>query len=146
MPKLPDERCGVTHKFSIAGHEGYLTVNTFDDGTPGEIFIVMAKVGSSLSGFVDSFAMATSMLLQSGTPLQELVDKFSYTRFEPAGYTTNSSIPQATSVLDYVFRWLAQRFLEPCLEPKESESAPPCPVCGTLLLRAGDSFTCPTCR
>ena len=111
--KLPDERQAITHKFDIAGHEGYITVGLFDDSTPGEIFLVMAKEGSTISGFADAFAQAVSYSLQYGVPLQVLVDKFSHVRFEPAGLTKNKDIRVAKSIVDYVFRWLATKFLSP---------------------------------
>ena len=111
--KLPDERNAITHKFDIAGHEGYITVGLFDDGTPGEIFLVMAKEGSTISGFADAFAQAVSYSLQYGVPLQVLVDKFSHVRFEPAGLTKNPDVRVAKSIVDYVFRWLATKFLSP---------------------------------
>ncbi|MEZ4650764.1 MAG: hypothetical protein R3E97_18680 [Candidatus Eisenbacteria bacterium] len=109
--RLPDERQSITHKFSIAGHEGYITVGMFEDGTPGEIFITMAKQGSVISGLIDCFATAISMALQYGVPLCALVDKFTNTRFEPSGITTNAEIRIAKSVADYLFRWLALKFL-----------------------------------
>jgi ribonucleoside-diphosphate reductase alpha chain len=109
--KLPDERQSVTHKFSIAGHEGYLTVGLYQDGTPGEIFLRMAKEGSTISGLMDTIATMTSIALQYGVPLKALVDKFSHTRFEPSGFTNNPEIPLAKSVTDYVFRYLGNRFL-----------------------------------
>jgi ribonucleoside-diphosphate reductase alpha chain len=109
--KLPDERSARTHKFSIAGHEGYLTVGLYEDGQPGEIFLRMAKEGSTVSGLMDTIATMTSISLQYGVPLKALVDKFSHTRFEPAGFTNNRDIPIAKSVMDYVFRYLGQRFL-----------------------------------
>jgi ribonucleoside-diphosphate reductase alpha chain len=109
--KLPDERNAITHKFDIAGHEGYITVGLFEDGTPGEIFLVMAKEGSTISGFADAFAQAISYALQYGVPLQALVDKFSHARFEPSGMTKNPEIRFAKSIVDYIFRWLATKFL-----------------------------------
>ena len=109
--KLPDERAARTHKFSIAGHEGYLTIGLYEDGQPGEIFLRMAKEGSTVSGLMDTIATMTSISLQYGVPLKALVDKFSHTRFEPAGFTNNRDIPIAKSVMDYVFRYLGQRFL-----------------------------------
>ncbi|PYR19064.1 MAG: vitamin B12-dependent ribonucleotide reductase [Acidobacteria bacterium] len=109
--KLPDERHAITHKFDIAGHEGYITVGLFDDGQPGEIFLVMAKEGSTISGFADAFAQAISYALQYGVPLQALVDKFSHVRFEPSGMTRNPEIRFAKSIVDYIFRWLASKFL-----------------------------------
>jgi ribonucleoside-diphosphate reductase alpha chain len=109
--KLPDERRAITHKFSINEHEGYITVGLYEDGQPGEIFLVMAKEGSTISGLMDSFATSISIALQYGVPLQTLVDKFSHTRFEPSGFTKNPEIPIAKSITDYIFRWLASKFL-----------------------------------
>jgi ribonucleoside-diphosphate reductase alpha chain len=111
--RLPDERQAITHKFDIAGHEGYITVGLFEDGQPGEIFLVMAKEGSTISGFADAFAQAISYALQYGVPLQALVDKFSHVRFEPSGMTRNPDIRFAKSIVDYIFRWLASKFLSP---------------------------------
>jgi ribonucleoside-diphosphate reductase alpha chain len=110
--KLPDERRALTHKFSIAGHEGYLTVGLYEDGTPGEIFLRMAKEGSTVSGLMDTIAIMTSTSLQYGVPLRALVEKFSHSRFEPAGFTNNREIPIAKSITDYVFRYLGLRFLQ----------------------------------
>src|SRR5579864_8803454 len=109
--KLPDERKAVTHKFDIQGHEGYLTVGMFDDGTPGELFVTMAKEGSTISGLMDAFATQTSYALQFGVPLKFMVDKFSHMRFEPSGFTKNPEIPIAKSIVDYIFRWMASHFL-----------------------------------
>src|SRR5262245_2434045 len=109
--KLPDERHAITHKFSIAGHEGYITVGMYEDGKPGEIFLVMAKEGSTIAGLMDAFATSISMALQYGVPLEALVEKFSHVRFEPSGFTKNSEIPYAKSITDYIFRWLASKFL-----------------------------------
>ncbi|MEO8275361.1 MAG: vitamin B12-dependent ribonucleotide reductase [Thermoanaerobaculia bacterium] len=109
--KLPDERRSITHKFSINGHEGYITVGVYDDGQPGEIFLVMAKEGSTISGLMDTFATMVSLSLQYGVPLRALVDKFSHTRFEPSGFTKNPEIPIAKSITDYIFRWLASKFM-----------------------------------
>ncbi|MEA2235686.1 MAG: ribonucleoside-diphosphate reductase alpha chain [Thermoanaerobaculia bacterium] len=110
--KLPDERESITHKFSISGHEGYITVGKYEDGTPGEIFITMAKEGSTISGLMDSFATMTSLALQHGVPLNFLVDKFTHTRFEPSGFTKNPEIPMTKSIMDYIFKWLATKFLD----------------------------------
>jgi ribonucleoside-diphosphate reductase alpha chain len=109
--KLKDERHAMTHKFSIAGHEGYITVGMYEDGKPGEIFLVMAKEGSTISGLMDAFATSISMALQYGVPLDTLVEKFSHVRFEPSGFTKNPEIPYAKSLTDYIFRWLASKFL-----------------------------------
>jgi len=109
--KLADERKAVTHKFDVAGHEGYLTVGLYEDGTPGELFVTMAKEGSTISGLMDAFATQTSYALQFGVPLKFMVDKFSHMRFEPSGFTKNKEIPIAKSLVDYIFRWMASHFL-----------------------------------
>jgi ribonucleoside-diphosphate reductase alpha chain len=120
--KLPDERQGFTHKFSVGGHEGYLTVGLYGNGQPGEIFITMAKEGSTVSGLMDSFATAVSLALQYGVPLKVLCDKFSHTRFEPSGWTQHPEIRYAKSVMDYIFRWLAWKFLPRDAQPREDAS------------------------
>ena len=109
--KLPNERRSITHKFNVGGHEGYLTVGMYDDGAPGEIFIKMAKEGSTLSGIMDGFALSVSIALQYGVPLRALVDKFVNARFEPSGYTGNKQIPYAKSIIDYIGRWLGGKFI-----------------------------------
>ncbi len=109
--RLADERASVTHKFNIAGHEGYITVGLYKDGQPGEIFITMAKEGSTVSGLMDSFACAVSLALQHGVPLKLLCEKFAHTRFEPSGWSTNPNMGFAKSIMDYIFRWLDMRFL-----------------------------------
>jgi ribonucleoside-diphosphate reductase alpha chain len=109
--RLPAERTAVTHKFDIAGHEGYITVGLYPDGQPGEIFLKMAKEGSTVSGLMDSFATTVSVALQYGVPLKDLVNKFAHVRFEPSGFTGNSEIPIAKSIVDYIFRWMGSRFL-----------------------------------
>jgi ribonucleoside-diphosphate reductase alpha chain len=123
--KLPDERHSLTHKFSVGGHEGYIHVGLYDSGEPGEIFIRMAKEGSTISGLMDSFATAVSLALQHGVPLRLLVDKFSRMRFEPSGFTGNPEIPRATSVMDYLFRWLGAKFLRSENEAESTEEAKP---------------------
>ncbi|HUY26939.1 MAG TPA: vitamin B12-dependent ribonucleotide reductase [Candidatus Binataceae bacterium] len=185
--KLPDERNSITHKFDIAGHEGYITVGKFDDGTPGEIFVIMSKQGSTISGLMDSFATAISYALQYGMPLQFLVDKFAHIRFEPSGFTKNPQIPYAKSIVDYLFRWMASKFLDEeakrevgivvdetkALEPRTGASAlaaaptvaslregkdagmrqafinqadaPPCPDCGSIMVRNGACYKCMNC-
>jgi ribonucleoside-diphosphate reductase alpha chain len=110
--RLPDTRNSVTHKFSIAGHEGYISVGLYPDGRPGEVFITMAKEGSTVGGLMDSFGTSTSIALQYGVPLEVLVNKFSHTRFEPMGHTTNPDIRIAKSLVDYIFRWLGLTFLD----------------------------------
>jgi ribonucleoside-diphosphate reductase alpha chain len=108
---LTDTRTAVTHKFDIAGHEGYLTVGLFEDNQPGELFITMAKEGSTIGGLMDSIGTLTSMALQYGVPLETLLRKFAHQRFEPSGFTKNPEIRNASSIIDYVFRWLALQFI-----------------------------------
>jgi ribonucleoside-diphosphate reductase alpha chain len=184
--KLPEERQAITHKFDIQGHEGYITVGLYEDGMPGELFLVMAKEGSTISGFADAFAQAISYALQYGVPLQVLADKFSHMRFEPSGMTKNPQVRFAKSIVDYVFRWLATKFLSadaqyrmgvnvaeaqppaeaeqlklgvvaPAPEPQPSpavaematvqnqEDAPPCSVCGSIMVRSGSCYKCVNC-
>src|SRR5688572_14687622 len=181
--RLPDERSAITHKFDIAGHEGYITVGLFEDGQPGELFLVMAKEGSTISGFADAFAQAISYALQYGVPLQVLVDKFSHARFEPSGMTRNPDIRFAKSIVDYIFRWLATKFLSNDAQfhagvnnreerpeqgvtqafrpaspaaPKSAttyaaapiqnqEDAPPCSMCGSIMVRSGSCYKCANC-
>lgn len=169
--RLPEERKAITHKFSIGGHEGYITVGMYEDGGPGEIFVRMAKEGSVVSGLMDSFATATSIMLQYGVPLRVLIDKFSHMRFEPSGATTNRDIPRAKSVLDYIFRWLSMKYLpseeaellaqQPQLElpfgtvldveerertiSRNQGDSPPCPNCGSITSRNGSCYLCPNC-
>jgi len=166
--KLPDERHSITHKFSIGGHEGYLTVGMFEDGSPGELFITMAKEGSTISGLMDSFATAISYSLQYGVPLKFFVDKFSHVRFEPSGWTGNPTVPYAKSIMDYIFRWLGAKFLgaeyavgeageSPKLAVTEPEpqqklpfpavaaDAPTCSECGGLMTRNGSCYKCENC-
>jgi ribonucleoside-diphosphate reductase alpha chain len=111
--RLPAERTAITHKFDVAGHEGYITVGLYPDGTPGEIFLKMAKEGSTISGLMDTFATTVSVALQYGVPLHDLVHKFAHVRFEPSGFTSNPEIPIAKSIVDYIFRWMGSRFLPP---------------------------------
>jgi len=167
--KLSDERQSITHKFSIGGHEGYITVGLYEDGQPGEIFITMAKEGSTISGLMDAFATAISYSLQYGVPLKFFVDKFSHVRFEPSGWTGNQQIPYAKSIMDYIFRWLAAKFLgpedavpteageAPKLRPTEQQpqqslpfapvmdDAPLCSECGGLMTRNGSCYKCENC-
>ncbi len=109
--RLPVERAALTHKFDVAGHEGYITVGLYPDGQPGEIFLKMAKEGSTISGLMDSLATSISLALQYGVPLRDLVNKFAHVRFEPSGFTGNQEIPIAKSIVDYIFRWMGSRFL-----------------------------------
>ena len=166
--KLPDERQSITHKFGIGGHEGYITVGLYEDGVPGEVFISMAKEGSTISGLMDSFATAISFSLQYGVPLKFLVDKFSHVRFEPSGWTGNSQIPYAKSIMDYIFRWMGTKFLGPeyaigeagdtmQLKPTEPDpqsslpfepvvaDAPFCAECGSIMTRNGSCYKCGNC-
>jgi ribonucleoside-diphosphate reductase alpha chain len=196
--KLSDERRSITHKFDIGGHEGYITVGLYEDGQPGELFLTMAKEGSTISGFADAFAQAISYALQYGVPLQDLVDKFSHVRFEPSGMTRNPDIRFAKSIIDYIFRWLAAKFMSPeaqyraglnvpevpttpeqlvldvtasaaaarnatsadksaktAVAAKTSrsafatiqnqEDAPPCTVCGSIMVRSGACYKCANC-
>jgi ribonucleoside-diphosphate reductase alpha chain len=108
---MPDTRMSITHKFEIAGHEGYITAGLYDDGQPGEVFVQMSKEGSTIGGLMDTVATLTSMALQYGVPLEQLVHKFAYQRFEPSGYTRNPDIRTAFSITDYVFRWLGCEFI-----------------------------------
>jgi ribonucleoside-diphosphate reductase alpha chain len=109
--RLPDERVGLTHHFSIAGHEGYLTVGLYPNGQPGEIFIRMAKEGSTIAGLMECFGTVVSVSLQHGVPLKVLCNKLSHTRFEPSGWTGNEELGYAKSIMDYLFRWMELRFL-----------------------------------
>ncbi len=111
--RLPDERKAITHKFQVGTAEGYLTVGLYEDGQPGEIFITLSKEGGAQGGMVDSFATAISMGLQYGVPLKVLINKFVHARYEPSGATQNPNIPHAKSIVDYIFRWLALKFLAP---------------------------------
>jgi ribonucleoside-diphosphate reductase alpha chain len=172
--KLPDERRSITHKYSIAGHEGYITAGMYEDGKPGEIFLVMAKEGSTISGLMDAFATAISMALQYGVPLEALVEKFSHVRFEPSGFTKNPEVPYAKSITDYIFRWLAAKFLPPEAREDAAEGladggarpeaetpvtpralplpafrsqadAPSCHYCGSIMTRNGSCYRCANC-
>lgn len=168
--KLPDERDSKTHKFSISGHDGYVTVGMYADGTMGEMFIRMAKEGSTVSGLMDCFATAVSIALQHGVPLTLLIEKFSRTKFDPAGYSSNTAIGQATSIMDYLFRWLELKFFpmgivatelpeatsamggynapneaSPPKRVRQSFEGPPCFQCGAITVRCGSCHTCPEC-
>lgn len=154
--RLPATCEGIRHKFSIAGHDGYLHVGLYEDGRPGEVFVQMSKEGSTLSGIVDQWATALSIALQYGVPLAVLTGKMSGARFEPSGFTGNPEIPIALSITDYIGRWLDLRFNAaqpaqmiaaappPTLAPIDA-SGPPCTNCGTLTQRAGACYVCPTC-
>jgi ribonucleoside-diphosphate reductase alpha chain len=109
--RLPDERKAIVHHFNVGGYEGYLIAGLYDDGSLGEIFIVTAKEGSTMSGLMDVFATAVSLALQYGVPLKVLSDKFSHTAFEPSGHSQNPEIGYASSLVDYIFRWLGKKFL-----------------------------------
>jgi ribonucleoside-diphosphate reductase alpha chain len=170
--RLPDERRAITHHFSIAGQEGYLTVGVYDDGAPGEIFVRMAKEGSTISGLMDSIATLVSLALQHGVPLEVLCAKFSHTRFEPSGWSGSPKIGYATSLMDYLFRWMELKFLKKeqgeLFEPRpvsihatsppngkgavealgefvQFGDAPACNICGSLMVRSGTCYRCMTC-
>jgi ribonucleoside-diphosphate reductase alpha chain len=128
--RLSDTRMAVNHKFDIAGHEGYLTVGLFEDGRPGELFVTMAKEGSTIGGLMDTIGALTSMALQYGVPLESLVKKFAHQRFEPSGFTKNPDIRQASSIIDYVFRWMGCQFVKGYREstaPKAPQAELPLP-------------------
>ena len=158
--RMPDTRRAITHKFDIANHEGYLTVGFFDNGSIGELFIQMSKEGSTIGGLMDTIGTLTSIALQYGVPLDALVQKFSHQRFEPSGFTKHPKIRQASSVIDYVFRWLElasgeSKAIAPVdakAEPAKSEPAkqtsmdsPMCPRCGHFTVRNGSCHKCPNC-
>ena len=172
--RLPDERVALTHHFSVGGHEGYLTVGLYPNGEPGEIFIRMAKEGSTIAGLMECFGTVVSVSLQHGVPLRVLCDKLSHTRFEPSGWTGNERIGYAKSIMDYIFRWIEARFLTgdqlPLFrtpvdgKPKVADEipspsrhsgiledtyvsadAPPCITCGALMVPNGSCFKCVNC-
>jgi ribonucleoside-diphosphate reductase alpha chain len=123
--RMPETRVSLTHKFDIAGHEGYLTVGLYEDGQPGEIFIQMSKEGSTIGGLMDTVATLTSIALQYGVPLESLLKKFAYQRFEPSGFTKNPDIRNATSITDYVFRWLGCQFIKGYKEATSPHTSQP---------------------
>jgi ribonucleoside-diphosphate reductase alpha chain len=172
--RLQDERPAVTHHFSVGGYEGYLTVGLYPNGQPGEIFIRMAKAGSTIAGLMESFGTVVSVALQHGVPLKVLCDKLSHTRFEPSGWTGSEELGYAKSIMDYLFRWLELRFLSgkqfalfakaetveaadrkrnippfsilgQVMDPDEAGDAPPCSSCGALMIRNGTCYKCPNC-
>jgi ribonucleoside-diphosphate reductase alpha chain len=167
--RLPDERKAIVHHFSVGGHEGYLMVGLYEDGQPGEIFIRMAKEGSTIAGLMDSFGIAVSLALQYGVALKVLCGKFSHTRFEPSGWSGNPKIGYAKSLMDYLFRWMAVKFLPEDSSPSPSESeirileaepavhpassgnnrsngdAPVCKACGAIMTAQGSGYRCDNC-
>jgi ribonucleoside-diphosphate reductase alpha chain len=173
--RLPDERAGITHHFSIAGHEGYLTVGLYPNGQPGEIFIRMAKEGSTIAGLMECFGTVVSVSLQHGVPLRVLCDKLSHTRFEPSGWTGNQELGYAKSIMDYLFRWIELHFLsgkqlalfvahaaadkqagddsnqapanisQSHQDGYETVDAPPCATCGSLMVPNGSCYKCGNC-
>jgi ribonucleoside-diphosphate reductase alpha chain len=169
--RLQDERSAITHHFAFGGHEGYLTVGFYPNGQPGEIFIRMAKAGSTIAGLMECFGTVVSVSLQHGVPLKVLCDKLSHTRFEPSGWTGNAQIGYAKSVMDYIFRWLELRFLSGEqltlfsggrsttsasgeLKPgpvdgsqflHDMGDAPPCAACGGLMKPSGTCYSCVNC-
>jgi ribonucleoside-diphosphate reductase alpha chain len=157
--RLPDERRSITHKFRVGEQEGYITVGLFDDGRPGEVFITISKEGSTIRGLMDSVAVLTSLALQYGVPLEDLVRKFRGVHFEPQGMTDNPEIPSASSIVDYIFRWMEAKFAGGGPAPKAKGKARPkalagsgraetglaCPECGTELVFAEGCLTCRGC-
>jgi ribonucleoside-diphosphate reductase alpha chain len=162
--RLPNTRPAVTHKFSIAGHDGYLTVGLYKSGQPGEIFITMAKEGSTISGFMDSFALVFSVALQHGVPLETLISKLEHTRFEPSGWTGDPNVGYAKSIMDYLARWLKIQYSDPAnaqvrttsptgLNPAarsissvaEISDSPACSECGCITVRNGSCYKCLEC-
>ena len=154
--RLPDTRQSLTHKFTIGGHSGYFTVGLYQNGQPGELFISVAKEGSTLGGIFDCFGIAVSIGLQYGVPLNEFIDKFSHVRFEPMGYTKNPELRTANSIIDYIFRWLELQFSERNISTPEEPigtpvavisplDAPICDNCGQLCVRVGTCYLCYGC-
>ena len=169
--RLQNERSAITHHFAFGGHEGYLTVGFYPNGQPGEIFIRMAKAGSTIAGLMECFGTVVSVSLQHGVPLKVLCDKLSHTRFEPSGWTGNAEIGYAKSIMDYLFRWMELRFLSrkqlslfgkgngeigACGEqtrspvdgsqfPYDTGDSPPCVACGGLMKLSGTCYTCVIC-
>lgn len=172
--RLPHERAAITHHFFVGGHEGYLTVGLYPNGEPGEIFIRMAKEGSTIAGLMECFGTVVSVSLQHGVPLRVLCDKLSHTRFEPSGWTGNERIGYAKSIMDYIFRWIESRFLtgdqlplfnistggtnnhkgdfpSSATSPNGFEEsyvpgdAPLCVTCGALMVPNGSCFKCVNC-
>jgi hypothetical protein len=126
--RLPDTRHAVTHKFNVGGHEGYMTVGMFGDGAPGELFVTMAKEGSTIGGLMDTIGTLTSLALQYGVSIETLATKFAYQRFEPSGYTNNAEIKMASSIIDYVFRWLEIYFVKSRVPTAAPEATPEEPL------------------
>ena len=157
--RLPETRQSVTHHFEIDGHDGYVTVGLYENGRPGEVFVKMAKEGSTMAGMTDCWATMASIGLQAGVPLETICDKFAFVRFEPSGFTKNRDVPIASSIVDYIARWLRSRFLATpqadappaAVEPapraaeKRQSDAPPCPNCGSITIRAGVCYACRNC-
>ncbi|MGB6838542.1 MAG: vitamin B12-dependent ribonucleotide reductase, partial [Dehalococcoidia bacterium] len=167
--RLPDERPSITHKFRVGEQEGYITVGLYEDGTPGEVFITISKEGSTIRGLMDSVAVLTSLALQYGVPVQDLARKFRSVRFEPHGFTDNPEIPQASSLVDYIFRWLEEKFSPEARAVRgrsgrggksrrgRRRKAPPantsgdistglaCPECGSVLVYAEGCLICRSC-
>jgi ribonucleoside-diphosphate reductase alpha chain len=159
--RLPDERQSITHKFRVGDQEGYVTVGLYEDGSPGEVFVTISKEGSTIRGLMDSVAVLTSLALQYGVPVDDLARKFSGVRFEPHGFTNDPDLPQATSIVDYIFRWLSERFgAEARARPKARRRRPlkaslpstgdistgvACPECGSILVFAEGCLLCRSC-
>jgi len=166
--RLPNERPAITHHFAVGGHEGYLTVGLYPNGQPGEIFIRMAKEGSTIAGLMESFGTVVSVSLQHGVPLRVLCDKLSHTRFEPSGWTGSAELGYAKSIMDYLFRWLELRFLSGTQlalfsapgklgavdsrkvvpissQGSEAGDGPACRSCGALMTPNGNCYVCRNC-
>lgn len=160
--RLPDERPSITHHMAIGSYDGYITVGLYDDGKPGEVFVKMSKEGATLAGLIDAFAIMFSIALQYGAPLKVITDKLSGMRFDPSGFTPHPGIEYAKSPVDYIARWLAEKFLPAEERPEPTKplvsvpppagavtgsDGPPCARCGHLMMRAGSNncFVCPNC-
>jgi ribonucleoside-diphosphate reductase alpha chain len=161
--RLPDERRSITHKFSVGGHEGYIHLGFYDDGRPGEIFVKMAKEGSTISGLIDALCTGVSIALQYGIPLEVFIRKHINTKFDPSGWTNNENIRHASSVIDYIFRWLALKTGVQLDQPAVSRNqaaqaptialgvqphdndAPSCHECGNIMVRSGSCYRCVNC-
>lgn len=145
--KLPDERRSITHKFDIAGFDGYITAGLYDDGSPGELFVNVSKAGSTVSGLLDSIGIGISIGLQYGVPLEIFVNKYKNTRFEPSGFTKSSDIKTATSLVDYIAKWLEMKFLLKMQAPIVADipSGDLCSTCGGITVMTGTCRTCPSC-
>lgn len=142
--KMPETRQALTHEFNISGFKGYLTVGVYEDGKPGEVFVNISKEGSTVSGLLDALSIVTSFALQYGVPLEKLVGKLSHMKFEPSGFT-GGEFGYAHSIVDYVFRWLGDRYLPKAQPGAETLDAPTCKDCGAVTVRVEGGYSCPQC-